>query len=85
MYFFIISAVVRINTYSWGSNSNVTLGHEMSRQYPEKLKMLTHHSTKQVSICYHYRNGSFIHRIDISRMKILVNIRDFIFTNLLAS
>ena len=42
-------AVVRINTYSWGSNSNVTLGHDMSRQYPEKLKMLTHNSIRQVS------------------------------------
>ena len=32
-----------------------------------------------------YRNGSFIHRINISQMTILVNIRDFIFMNLLAS
>ena len=50
MHFIVISTVVRINTYSWGSNSNVTLGHEMSRQYPEKLKMLTHNSIRQVSI-----------------------------------
>lgn len=50
----IISAVVRINTYSWGSNSNVTLGHEMSRQYPEKLKMLTHNSTIQVCSFHTY-------------------------------
>ena len=34
---------------------------------------------------YRYRNGSFIYGINISRMTILVNIRDFIFTNLLAS
>lgn len=51
----IIPAVVRINTYSWGSNSNVTLGHEMSRQYPEKLKLLTHNSIKQV-YCPHTVN-----------------------------
>lgn len=56
MDFIIVSAVVRINTYSWGSNSNVTLGHEMSRQYPEKLKMLTHKSTRQVSICFQHVN-----------------------------
>ena len=30
-------------------------------------------------------NGSFIHGINISQMTILVNIRDFILTNLLAS
>ena len=50
MDFIVISVVVRINTYSWGSNSNVTLGHEMSRQYPEKLKMLTHNSIRQVCV-----------------------------------
>ena len=33
----------------------------------------------------HYRNGSFIHGINISLITILVNIHDFIFTNLLAS
>ena len=44
----IIPIVVRINTYSWGSNSNVTLGHEMSKQYPQKLKMLTNYGIKQV-------------------------------------
>ena len=32
-----------------------------------------------------YRNGSFIHGINISRMTILVNIRNFIFMNPLAS
>ena len=34
---------------------------------------------------YNYRNGSFIHEMNTSWMTILVNIRDFIFTNLLAS
>ena len=34
---------------------------------------------------FDYRNGSFIHGINISQMTILVNICDFIFTNLLAS
>ena len=32
-----------------------------------------------------YRNGSYIHGMNILRMMILVNICDFIFTNLLAS
>ena len=32
-----------------------------------------------------YCTGSFIHGMNISRMMILVNIRNFIFTNLLAS
>ena len=32
-----------------------------------------------------YCNGSFIHGVNISRITILVNIRNFIFTNLLAS
>ena len=32
-----------------------------------------------------YRNGSFIHEMNISRMTIWVNIRNFIFRNLLAS
>ena len=32
-----------------------------------------------------YHNGSFVHGINISRMTILVNIRNFIFTNMLAS
>ena len=49
-YEIVIPTVVRINTYSWGSNSNVTLGHEMSKQYPQKLKMLTNYGIKQV--CY---------------------------------
>ena len=35
--------------------------------------------------CGKYRNGSFIHGMNISRIAILVNIRDFIFTNLLVS
>ena len=33
----------------------------------------------------YYRNGSFIHEMNISRMTILGNICDFIFINLLTS
>ena len=34
---------------------------------------------------YNYHNGSFIRGMNISRMTILVTIRNFIFKNLLAS
>ena len=49
-----------------------------------QCSMLRHPNVIQFLGVY-YRNGSLIHGINISRMRILVNIRDFIFTNLLAS
>ena len=55
---------------------------ELDDMLTDTPPFVIYHLSKPVNS---YRNGSFIHGINISRMMILVNIRDFIFTNLLAS
>ena len=33
----ISTAIDAINVYTWGRNPNVTLGHDRTKKYPEKL------------------------------------------------
>ena len=49
------------------------------------INSLTIKSIRPTEKLFVYRTGSFFHRINISRMAIFLNIRDFIFANPLAS
>ena len=42
------SGVIGISVYTWGSNSNVTLGHDYSRNHPERLDLSGTYSVSQV-------------------------------------
>ena len=35
----VCEGVGQVSVYTWGSNSNLTLGHDHSRSYPEKLEL----------------------------------------------
>ena len=40
--------VSEVNVYTWGSNSNLTLGHHHSRNYPERLDLHGSYTITQV-------------------------------------
>ena len=46
IYFFI--AVSEIGVYTWGNNSNLTLGHDHSKKHPEKLDLQNDYTISQV-------------------------------------
>ena len=48
MLYFPTKAIGAVNVYTWGSNSNVTLGHDHSRKYPEKLEFPQNYIISQV-------------------------------------
>ncbi len=43
------AAVSAVNVYTWGSNPNVSLGHEHSKEYPELLEVNGRHTITVVS------------------------------------
>lgn len=43
-----IAVVSAVNVYTWGRNSNMTLGHDHSKNHPEKLDLPQGHTVVQV-------------------------------------
>ena len=41
-------AVSEIGVYTWGNNSNLTLGHDHSKKHPEKLDLQNDYTVSQV-------------------------------------
>lgn len=50
MLHFLAIAIGAVNVYMWGNNSNVTLGHDHSRKYPEKLEFPQNYVVSQVHV-----------------------------------
>lgn len=60
------SGVMGMSVYTWGSNSNVTLGHDHSRNHPERLDLSGAYSVSQV--CVFFLNGELQRNIHCSTL-----------------
>ena len=50
-FIFFSIAVSEIGVYTWGNNTNLTLGHDHSKKHPEKLDLRNNYTVSQVLRC----------------------------------